>query len=79
MLSFDIRGLDEASKLARLCGQYADTGLEIDIRYGRYVIDGQSILGIFSLMGHTVSIELRSHDETLVKSFEEQFQGLSAE
>ena len=77
MLGYHIRSIDDATNLARLCGQFAETGLEIDINYGRYIIDGYSILGIFSLMGHTVSIELRSDDETIKKEFEEKLRKIT--
>ncbi len=77
-LTYRIQSLDDASNLARLCGKYADTGLEIDVGYGRYVIDGFSTLGIFSLIGHTVSIELRATDGELIDMFEKDFWDMEA-
>lgn len=73
MLSFNIDSGESASKLIHLCEKYHDR-MEIDVIHGRYVIDGCSTLGVHSLVGHTVSFELGSDDNDIIKQFGEDLE-----
>lgn len=61
MLSYNIKTFDDAEKLVRLCRSYQD---DIDVLHGRYIIDGKSSLGVLSLVGHVVGIDI-SHFENV--------------
>lgn len=55
MIPFDLDSIEKAKKLVNICERYKDD-FDIDVIYGRQVIDGTSILGVISLVGHVVSI-----------------------
>ena len=56
MLSFNIDSRESAEKLIRLCEKYrGDT--EIDVICGRETVDGRSLLGVISLIGHFVTVK----------------------
>lgn len=69
MLNFNIDSCESASKLIRLCEKYHKE-MDIDVIYGRYIIDGCSMLGVHSLIGHTVTIEPQSDNINLLEQFE---------
>lgn len=68
MLSFNIDSGESATKLIHLCEKYHDR-MEVDVIYGRYIIDGCSMLGVHSLLGHTVTLEPQTDDKKLVEQF----------
>lgn len=73
MLSFNIDSGESASKLIHLCEKYHDR-MEIDVIHGRYVIDGCSMLGVHSLIGHIVSLKPQTNDKSLVNQFGEDLE-----
>lgn len=68
MLSFNIDSMKSAKKLIQLCEKYHDR-MEVDVIHGRYIIDGCSMLGVHSLLGHTVTLEPKTDDKKLVEQF----------
>lgn len=68
MLSYNIDSCESAGKLIHLCEKYHDK-MDIDVIHGRYIIDGCSMLGVHSLIGHIVSIEPQTDDENLKSEF----------
>ena len=73
MFSYNIDSFESAGKLVRLCEKYHDK-MEIDVLCGRYIIDGCSTLGVHSLVGHTVSLELGTDDNDVIKRFGEDLE-----
>lgn len=69
MISYYIGSSDNAERLVRLCRKY---DFDIDIMYGRYIIDGKSILGVMSLVGNTVGIDLMTYDENIKEEFKKK-------
>lgn len=69
MISYYIGSSDNAGRLVRLCRKY---DFDIDIMYGRYIIDGKSILGVMSLVGNTVGIDLMTYDENIKEEFKKK-------
>ncbi len=46
------------------------TSLNVDVGEGRYIVDGKSILGIFSLdLSEPVSVTVESEDEKLINEY----------
>ena len=70
MVSYFIKDADSAKKLVSVCEKYEEA--EIDVLYGRQIIDGKSILGVMSLMGRMVSIKVNSRNENDENDFEEE-------
>ena len=56
-----------------MCEKYKDQ-MEIDIICGRQTIDAYSILGVYSLVGHVVSIEPQTDDTDLMEIFGEDLE-----
>lgn len=70
MVSYFIKDEYSAKKLVSICEKYEDA--EIDVIYGRQIIDGKSILGVMSLMGRMVSLKVNSRNEDDENNFEEE-------
>lgn len=66
MISFYLGSSDDAEHLINLCRKY---NFDIDVVHRRYIIDGKSILGIMSLVGNTVGIDLITDDEDIKEEF----------
>ena len=75
MFNYSIDSFDSPGKLLRLCEKYHDK-MEIDVLCGRYIIDGCSTLGVHSLVGHTVSFELGTDDNDVIKRFGEDLEAI---
>lgn len=73
MLSFNIDSGEAAEKLVRLCEKYHDR-MDIDVIHGRYIIDGCSLLGVHSLIGHMVSVDPQTDNKNLVERFGEDLE-----
>lgn len=78
MLSFNIDSMKSATKLIHLCEKYHDR-MEVDVIYGRYIIDGCSMLGVHSLSGHMVSLMPQTDDNDLIEMFSKDLDGIKNE
>lgn len=70
MLSFNIDSKESAEKLIRLCEKYRDD-TEVDVICGRQTVDGRSLLGVMSLIGHFVTVKPQTDDKNIVERFSE--------
>ena len=68
MLSYNLNSMKAAECLIRLCEKYRDT-IEVDVIHGRQTIDGASMLGVYSLIGNIVSLDLHAKDEGTIQRF----------
>lgn len=68
MIFLNLDKLENASKLTKICEKYSKY-MEVDVTYGRYIIDGCSILGVTSLLGNIVKLKPRTDDSLLVEYF----------
>ena len=73
MLNFNLDSVKSVEKLTRLCEKYHDD-MDIDIMHGRTVVDGCSLLGVTSLIGHFVTVKLNGKDENAVQRFSEELE-----
>ena len=73
MLSFNIDSKESAEKLIRLCEKYRDD-TEIDVICGRQTVDGRSLLGVISLIGHFVTVKPQTDDKNIVERFSEDLE-----
>lgn len=69
MISYYIGSGDNAERLVSLCRKY---DFDIDIMHRRYIIDGKSILGVMSLVGDTIGIDLMTDDENIKEEFKKK-------
>ena len=72
MIFLNLETLDKANKLVKICEKY---DIDFDVLYGRYIIDGKSVLGVTSLIGHIIKIVPNTNDilllEYIIKDLEE--------
>lgn len=73
MLSFNIDSKESAEKLIRLCEKYRDD-TEVDVICGRQTVDGRSLLGVISLIGHFVTVKPQTDDKSIVERFGEDLE-----
>ena len=73
MVFLNLDSLDKVTNLVKVCEKY--DSIDFDVVYGRYVIDGKSVLGVTSLIGHIIKIVPNTNDVLLlgyvVKDLEE--------
>ena len=70
MLNCKLNNIKDAQNLVWFCTKFDE---EIDVLYQRQVIDGKSILGVMSLIGNTVTVEILSNDEDVKSFFKKEF------
>ena len=75
MLNYNIDSVKSAEKLIRLCEKYHDD-MDIDIMHGRTVVDGCSLLGVTSLIGHFVTVRPQTDDKSVLERFSEELEGI---
>ena len=73
MLSFNLNSKESAEKLIRLCEKYHDD-MEVDVICGRQTVDGRSLLGVISLIGHFVTVKPQTDDKSIVERFGEDLE-----
>lgn len=72
MLNYNLDSVQSAEKLVRLCEKYRDEmELDIDVIYGRQTVDGCSLLGVTSLIGHFVTVNPIGRDKDKIQRFAE--------
>lgn len=73
MLSFNLNSKKSAEDLIKLCEKYRDD-VEVEVIHGNQIVNGCSLLGVFSLIGNFVGIKPDSRDECAVKRFAEELE-----
>lgn len=73
MLSFNLNSKKSAEDLIKLCEKYRDD-VEVEVIHGNQIVNGCSLLGVFSLIGNFVGIKPDSRDERAVKRFVEELE-----
>lgn len=75
MLNYNLDSVQSAEKLVRLCEKYRDEQeLDVDVIYGRQTVDGCSLLGVTSLIGHFVTVKPVEKDREKIQSFAEELE-----
>lgn len=67
MVLINLDCLETASKLVSICEKYKDQ-MDMDVIYGRYIIDACSILAVTSLVGNIVKVDANTSDNSLLDS-----------
>lgn len=68
MLFLKLNVPEDVNKFCNICTKYKDK-MDVDVKYGRYVIDGCSVLAVSSLIGKLMKICPRTDDELLLTYF----------
>ena len=71
MLSYNLNSMKAAECLIRLCEKYQNV-LEVDVIHGRQTIDGCSMLGVYSMIGNIVSLDLHAKDINVIQKFKSE-------
>ena len=80
MLNYNLDSVQSAEKLVRLCEKYRDeVELDIDVIHGRQTVDGCSLLGVTSLIGHFVTVKPVEKDRGKIQSFAEELEKIKNE
>ena len=67
VLDISLNTIDKVKKFTKITNSF---NCEIDVLQGRYIVDGRSIMGIFSLnLTNTVTVEIESDDEKEIDRF----------
>ena len=73
MLNFNLNSKKSAEDLIKLCEKYRDD-VEVEVIHGNQIVNGCSLLGVFSLIGNFVGIKPDSRDERAVQRFAEELE-----
>lgn len=73
MINYNLDSVQSAEKLIRLCEKYRDD-TEVDVSYGRQTVDGRSLLGVMSLIGHFVTVRPVTNDSDVAERFSEDLE-----
>ena len=66
MIFIKLDNLETVNKLVNICTKYKEHTY-IDVIYGRYTLDGCSVLGVASLIGNIVKIKPNTDDVLLLE------------
>lgn len=61
--------LDTLTKVDKLVSYSREFEEDVDVRYQRYTIDAKSVLGVSSLVGNTVIVDIITEDEKVKEEF----------
>ena len=75
MLSFNLNSKKSAEDLIKLCEKYRDD-TEVDVICGRQTVDGRSLLGVMSLIGHFVTVKPQTDNEDVINKFSDDLEGM---
>ena len=75
MLNYNLDSVQTAHKLVRLCEKYHDD-MSIDVIHGRQTVDGCSLLGVASLVGNFVCINLICDNREKMMKFTEELESI---
>ena len=73
MLNFNLNSKKSAEDLIKLCEKYRDD-VEVEVIHGNQIVNGCSLLGVFSIIGNFVGIKADSRDESAVQRFAEELE-----
>ena len=68
MLFIKLNVPEDVYKFCDVCTKYKDK-MEVDVKYGRYVMNGCSVLAVSSLIGRLMKVCPRTYDDLLLAYF----------
>ena len=76
MIFINLDSLNKVNALTKVCEKYDD--LDTDIMYGRYIVNGCSVLGVSSLLGNIVRVCPNTDDEEIMNSMIKDLEEIGA-
>lgn len=71
-----LKTIEDASEFSRVCEDYESP---VDVKRGRYIVDGKSFLGVMGFGLETeLEVEMITDNEDLRKDFEEHIEKFKA-
>lgn len=70
MVEIELKDIEVVNDICNLCDRYKNE-FNVDIVCGSYSVDGNSVLGVLQLLGHTVKVIPLACVENAEKSVEE--------
>lgn len=77
MIFIELKDLETVNSFCKICDRYHDK-MDIDVKYGRYIIDGCSVLAVTSLTGKTVKVIPNTGDALLKEYFFKNIEEIGA-
>ena len=66
---------EDVNKFCNICTKYKDK-MYVDVKYGRYTLDGCSVLAISSLIGKPIRVYPSSNDNLLLTYFTKEIEDM---
>lgn len=74
MIAYDIKNEKEMLKLVNICNKYNE---DINVYYQKQIIDGKSVLGVASMIGKIVGVEIETDDNEVKEKFAKEIKNES--
>ena len=70
LIAYNLKDFKAARYLVNCCERFKED-FETDIIFGRYTVDGCSILGVQSLVGHIVTVDPQTDDKAVIEELKQ--------
>ena len=70
MIAYNLKDFNSARYLVDCCEKFKEK-FDTDIIFGRYTVDGCSMLGVQSLVGHIVSVDPQTDDKFMIEELKQ--------
>lgn len=77
MICIELKSFKTVSELCNICSKYKNK-FDVDVIHGRYTVDGNSILGVTSLIDNVVELVPVTSNMSEVKEFYNSVKGIGA-
>lgn len=77
MIFLKLDSLETANGLSKVCDKYKED-MDVNIIYGRQIIDGRSVLGVVSLLGNIVKVEPITYCKNTIDEFYSEIEKIGA-
>lgn len=77
MVFSQLESLEMVRSLVEICDKYSEL-FDVDIQYGRYTVDGCSVLGVASMLGKIVTIVINTSDTLMYNAIMRELVGIGA-
>lgn len=79
MISYSLNTIDDAEKLVDICKRYKkEYQMDTDVCFAQYTVNGCSLLGVTSLLGHFVTLQpVGDFDSIIYNKFANEIMGVN--
>lgn len=76
MIALNLDSIEKVEQFVSICDRYKQE-FNIDAIYGRYIVDASSLLGVSSLLGHIIGVQVSDDSKPSYESFEKEVKQMS--